>query len=579
MYHQHFGLNRSPFSIEPDPDFLWLGEKHQEGLSVLRYGILENKGFLLLTGDIGTGKTVLIRSLLTSLPSDVTVATIQDPSLALLDFFNILSFELGMASTIDSKADFLVKFKKFVRRVSDSQKSLLVIIDEAQRLTHELLDEVRVLSNIDYDNRKMVNIFFVGQIEFNQMLMDPCNKALRQRISVDYHLVPLNPEETDAYIRHRLKVAGTEKEFFMPEAVHEIFKFSNGTPRLINILCDRGLITGYSRDLDRVSPEMIRECAKELDLSSVAETTDIRSIPQIETPAVIEGRADRTKAFIKPFRIERKWIAASVVSAVAFLLFGVFFIRVLENNRTQGPASTERQNFKIRQAIKADPKDSSPSTRSRVSDGRQGQYLPDRVSEMSPVEVSEKVKKQNGVSERPITVILPQVPESLEKVPFEDFLSKLQPEQPIGIGQSVVEEKTASSGDWTSKSIAAKERRFLFFFKPNSADLEDASYEILRQVSEFLSANLNSEVTVTPHSTQDDRPGLSAKLLRLRATSIRSVLAAHPKFKGKITVIDSYVQGSVENQELAGSGFSRPWAEIRIEPVAKGQGIDLQHAP
>jgi general secretion pathway protein A len=248
MYHQYFGFNRNPFSIEPDPAFLWLGEKHLEGLSVLRYGILENKGFLLLTGDIGTGKTVLIRSLLTSLTGDVTVATIQDPSLTLLDFFNILSHELGMASPIDGKADFLVKFKKFVRRVYDSQKSLLVIIDEAQRLSNELLDEIRVLSNIDYDNRELLNFFFVGQIEFNQMLTDPCNKALRQRITISYHLVPLNHEETDTYIRHRLKVAGTEKELFIPEAVHEIFRFSNGTPRLINILCDRALITGYSRD-------------------------------------------------------------------------------------------------------------------------------------------------------------------------------------------------------------------------------------------------------------------------------------------------------------------------------------------
>ncbi len=297
MYHQHFGLNRSPFSIEPDPDFLWLGEKHQEGLSVLRYGILENKGFLLLTGDIGTGKTVLIRSLLAGLPGDVTAATIQDPSLTLLDFFNILSHELGMASTIDGKADFLVKFKKFVRHVYASQKSLLVIIDEAQRLTHEMLDEIRVLSNIDIDNRKLINIFFVGQIEFNQILTDPCNIALRQRISVSYHLVSLNHEETAAYIRHRLKVAGTEKELFIPEAVHEIFKFSNGTPRLINILCDRALVTGFSRDLNSVSPEMIRECAKELDISSGAEATDSRASLRLKSLLQFKKRP------IKPRRL------------------------------------------------------------------------------------------------------------------------------------------------------------------------------------------------------------------------------------------------------------------------------------
>ena len=338
MYHEHFGLNRSPFSIEPDPDFLWLGEKHQEGLSVLRYGILENKGFLLLTGDVGTGKTVLIRSLLTSLTEDVIAATIPDPSLTVLDFFNILSSELRMASAIDGKADFLIKFKKFVRRVYGSNKRLLIIIDEAQRLTTELLDEIRVLSNIDYDNRKLINIFFVGQIEFNEILAASCNRALRQRITVSYHLAPITREETGAYIRHRLKVAGTEKELFMPEAVHEIFKVSNGTPRLINILCDRALITGYIRELDRVSFEMIRECAKEIDISSGAETTDIRSEPQIDKPAVIEEKAEQTEAFIKPFRMRRKRIpaAAAVVGAVAFLLFGLFFIR--------GPKKIQRRS-------------------------------------------------------------------------------------------------------------------------------------------------------------------------------------------------------------------------------------------
>ncbi|RPI66220.1 MAG: hypothetical protein EHM38_10455, partial [Geobacteraceae bacterium] len=487
MYHQYFGLNRSPFSIEPDPAFLWLGEKHQEGLSVLRYGILENKGFLLLTGDIGTGKTVLMKSLLTSLTGDVTVATIQDPSLTLLDFFNILSYELGMASTIDGKADFLIKFRKFVRRVYDSQKRLLVIIDEAQRLSNGLLDEIRVLANIDYDNRELLNFFFVGQIEFNQMLMDPYNKALRQRISVSYHLVPLNPEETSAYIRHRLKVAGTEKELFMPEVTHEIFKFSNGTPRLINILCDRALITGYSRDLNSVSPEMIRECAKELDIPSGAEAVDFKSGPQIEKHPTIHETADQAEAFINPFRIRRKWIVASVVSAVAFLLLGVFFTRVPENNRAGKPASPESQSSEIRQAIKVDPKDSSPSTITRVVDSRR-QKPPDRGPEKTPVERSGKV------SENLITVPPAQVPEPLEKVPFEALFSTLPPEQPTGLYQSVVVEKTASSGEWTSKSIESRERRFLFFFKPNSTDLEDGSYEILRQVADFLSANPNSEV-------------------------------------------------------------------------------------
>ena len=543
MYNQHFGLNRSPFSIEPDPDFLWLGEKHQEGLSLLRYGILENKGFLLLTGDIGTGKTVLIRSLLTSLTGDITVATIQDPSLTLLDFFSVLSNELGMASTIVGKADFLVKFKKFVRRIYNSQKSLLVIIDEAQRLTNELLDEIRVLSSIDYDNRELVNIFFVGQIEFLEMLLYPWNKALRQRITANYHLVPLNHEETDAYIRHRLKVAGTEKKLFMPEAVHEIFRFSNGTPRLINILCDRALITGYSRNLNRVSPEMVRECSNELDISSAAETTDLKGTPQIEKPPVIQERADKAKAFIKPFGMRLKWLSAAVVGAVAFLFFWNFFIKTPEKNRALWP----------------------DSTRAGMSDSRKSQKATDGGSEMNAVEKPRSGEKQEGSSEKPITMTIYQVPEPLEKVPLEDLLFKISPEQPTSVGQSLVEKKTVPSTELAFKGIESRERRFLVFFKPSSAELEDSSYDILRQLSDYLSANPNSGITLTTSSTQDAHPGLSAKLLELRVTSIRSGLAAQPKFQGKITVIDSYVQRAGEDQEISGSRFSKPWAEIRVE--------------
>ncbi len=230
MYHQHFGLSRSPFNIEPDPDFLWLGETHQEGLSVLQYGIRENKGFVLLTGEAGTGKTVLTKSLLAGLGADVVVATVPDPGLELLDILNFLAHELGMAVTIDGKADFLIKFKKFVRRVYDSNKSLLIIIDEAQRLTDDLLDEIRVLTNIDYNSRRLVNVFFVGQIEFTRILQDPRNRALRQRITVSRHLAPLDRNDTDAYIRHRLKVAGSEKALFLPEAVDAVAGSRRASP-------------------------------------------------------------------------------------------------------------------------------------------------------------------------------------------------------------------------------------------------------------------------------------------------------------------------------------------------------------
>jgi type II secretory pathway predicted ATPase ExeA len=570
MYHQHFGLNRSPFSIEPDPGFLWLGEKHQEGLSVLRYALLENKGFMLLTGDVGTGKTVLIKRLLSDLTDDVTVATIPNPSLTPLDFYTILSHELGMASTVDGKGDFLIKFKKFVRSVCGSQKRLLVIIDEAQRLTNELLDEIRVLSNIDYENCEVVNIFFAGQIEFSQILAAPCNEALRQRITVSYHLVPLSQEETGAYIQHRLKVAGTEKELFMGEAVREIFLCTNGIPRLINILCDRALITGYTQDLKRIDPELIRECARELDFSYSVATPGTKSV-QVEPPSALQEKGDQTKAFTKVSGTGRKWLPAAVAGCIACLIFWVFFSKAPEIE--QAPLLARSQTVAISLPISADPKDASPVAIAMLPDGQHSKKSNEKMRDNYGSESSETVRKQNSGSEKPFELALPQRPEPLEKLAKQDFLDKFPPEQTAGIDRSVTEKSPPVSAEGESKRIVARERRFLLFFKANSVDLEDGSYETLRQVSTYLSANPNSEVVLFSQSTHDDRPGLGPKLLELRVTGVRSVLFAKPNFKGKINVI-SRPQRVGDNQELAGRRLIKPWMEVRVEPRAESQTVE-----
>ena len=222
----------------------------------------------------------------------------------------------------------------------------------------------------------------------------------------------------------------------MPEAVHEIFKISNGTPRLINILCDRALITGYIRELNRVSPETIRECAKELDTSSGDETTDIRIEPQIEKSAAIEEKTDQARRSIKPFIMKRKWIPAAVMGTVVCLLFGVFFIRVPPESKRWSPLQQKSKISKIRQSIRADPKGTAPAL-TRMSDIRQSQNPPDRGLEKSSVGGAEKVKKQIGAFEKPVTATLPQVSEPPEKEPLKDLFSELPPEQPTGIDQSV----------------------------------------------------------------------------------------------------------------------------------------------
>lgn len=264
MYLNHFGFKQKPFQISTDPGFLWLGEKHKEALATLRYGILDNRGFLLLTGDVGTGKTTLIHALVNSLEKNTRVATVPDPDLGLLDFLHFIASAFDMNAAFTSKGEFLIRFREFLIENNRQGKKVLLILDEAQRLSHEQLDEIRVLSNIETQQNKLLNIFFVGQDEFNDTLLENKNRALRQRITINYNIDPLTRAETTEYIRYRLKMAGAENNVFSPAAVSETYCFSKGYPRLINILCDHALLTGYVRGKKTIDSEIVAECTREL---------------------------------------------------------------------------------------------------------------------------------------------------------------------------------------------------------------------------------------------------------------------------------------------------------------------------
>ncbi|MFO7972925.1 MAG: AAA family ATPase [Desulfobacterales bacterium] len=255
--------------MSTDPNFLWLGEKHKEALAMLRYAILENKGILALTGDVGTGKTTLINALIQSLGDDILAATIYDPSLGVLGFFNIVSNAFDMERTFDGKGEFLITFKRFLKEVRAQNKKALLIIDEAQRINNELIEEIRLLSNLEHEYVQLLNIFFVGQDEFIDILEEYKNRALRHRIALSYHIEPLTLSETESYIRHRLKIAGAKSHIFSSDAVQDIFSFSNGYPRLINIICDHALLSGYVREVLIITADIINECKEELRISSL----------------------------------------------------------------------------------------------------------------------------------------------------------------------------------------------------------------------------------------------------------------------------------------------------------------------
>lgn len=307
MYLSFYHLKHKPFQISTDPRFLWLGEKHEEALATLRYGVLDNKGFLLLTGDVGTGKTTLLNALIRTLDKNTYVAFLRDPALQQLDFFQYVAHAFGMKiDNINTKVAFLIQFEKFLQDAYTKKRKVLLIIDEAQRMNQELLEEVRLLSNIEREESKLLNIFFVGQIEFNDIIHHPENRAIRQRITVNYNIESLSEEETRKYIKHRLEIASSKEDigFFTPvhkkesgeyvrqglrlplpevreeiftqDAIKEIHSFSMGYPRLINIICDRALLTGFVEEAKSITLKHIKECVRELEIPHDKEKIVVR---------------------------------------------------------------------------------------------------------------------------------------------------------------------------------------------------------------------------------------------------------------------------------------------------------------
>lgn len=328
MYLSFYHLKHKPFQISTDPRFLWLGEKHEEALATLRYGVLDNKGFLLLTGDVGTGKTTLINALLKSLGDNILAATLRDPDLKPMDFYNYTAHAFGMPGKFSSKGTFLIEFERFLHDADIAEKTVLLIIDEAQRINQKLLEEIRLLSNIEKEDKKLLNIFFVGQIEFNEILLRPENRAIRQRITVNYNIEPLTNKETGEYIQYRLKIAGTEEHIFEEEALNTIFSFSHGYPRLINIICDRSLLTGFVEEAQIITAEHVRECIKELTIpqfitqnTSFPENESTHSSDEQTSISLIRANAKNKIFFPKKQPLSATFIGIMIAASCLFFVF------------------------------------------------------------------------------------------------------------------------------------------------------------------------------------------------------------------------------------------------------------------
>jgi general secretion pathway protein A len=267
MYTSFFGLQEKPFAITPDPRYLYLSERHAEALAHLLYGINEAGGFIQLTGEVGTGKTTVIRSLLEQLPGHADVALILNPRVTPAEFLLTICEELHVAVPEPGRGSTKVLMDLLGRHLLDTHargRRVVLIVDEAQNLSTQTLEQVRLLTNLETATTKLLQIILIGQPELRELLDKPELRQLAQRITGRYHLNPLSAEESAAYVKHRMRVAGATAEVFTPAALREIHRLSGGVPRIINVVCDRALLGAFTQEDHRVGGALVRQAASEV---------------------------------------------------------------------------------------------------------------------------------------------------------------------------------------------------------------------------------------------------------------------------------------------------------------------------
>jgi general secretion pathway protein A len=266
MYQQFYGFYESPFNITPDPRFLFFSGRHQEAFDHLVFGIRERKGFIQITGEVGTGKTTLCRALLEELGDGYRTALILNPCMTGPQLLRSVLAEFGLSASRNDRVVWLETLNRFLLEQVEEEHNVVLLIDEAQDLSVELMEQVRLLSNLETDRQKLLQIVLIGQPELRRMLDDRGLRQLRQRITVRYHLTPLNLTETEQYIWHRLRVAGANgRPTFSRSALRRIHRYSEGVPRLINAVCDKALLCGYVEGEDHLTARHLRRAIKELE--------------------------------------------------------------------------------------------------------------------------------------------------------------------------------------------------------------------------------------------------------------------------------------------------------------------------
>jgi len=545
MYLAHYELKEKPFKISTDPKYIWLGENHREGISVLEYGVLDNKGFLLITGDVGTGKTTLINVLLERLGNDMIVANITNPVLEQLDFFNIVAHEFKSDITFDSKGAFLSYFNRFLNDCYSKNKKVILIIDEAHRLDQELLEQIRLLSNIERPDTKLLNIFFVGQNEFIDIISNTENRALKQRISINYHLDPLKETEVGEYILHRLNVAGHKKNIFNERAIGEIFYFSKGYPRLINIICDNALLTGYIKEVKIIDEKIIKECADEL-LLPIERNDHNNKEPEITEKTLPEFVIEPTRKFSgRKF----KYIATSVLSLIilGFLFYpgnlGGHIVNIKKYFTPDLSKQAKLTSINIPQLAITKQK-INPA----VQDSGNSPNTPLPLTDLTS-------KNYDAYRQAEKDIIAPKKSDKISNLSATQDLNQEEQVNKMGKPQNVL------------KPGFTPDQKKIIKFGYDSNDLSDEAVEILEQTSEFIIQHPNTEVIIEGYTDSYGNYRYNKKLSNSRANIVKSFFVGRGISPSKVKTFGMGQKSPIGSNKTKKGRIRNRRVEIKLNTI------------
>jgi general secretion pathway protein A len=519
MYLSFYELNKKPFQISVDPMFLWMGEKHKEALAMLRYGIIDNRGFIMLTGDVGTGKTTLINTLIESLGPDVIVANITNPGLKRVEFINHLSSAFGLGKTYREKGTFLLDFRDFLEKCYRNGKQVLLIIDEAQRIGQDMFEEIRLLSNIEHQDAKLLNIFFIGQDELNEVLERYENRALRQRMTLRYKLHPLSEKEIEQFIEHRLEVAGTWKKIFTPYAVQEIYRRTKGYPRLINILCDHAMLSGYVAGKKTIDAEIVKECSNELNL--LKDTTQYR-IPASKLGALF---AVFKKTNQRPTKFPKSVSLYSVGIFLILLLFVFIFLPTKSGLSFYNFIGHQEKQENISVIAKSEKSTEYDSTTSQMT-FKVKKENSDNIKTASVDKFINSEDIQNKISNTggepasipsgdPIILFA----SSLDHPEYQPLN---EPQSKDSVGPLADIESDISS----SQQLSEAERHYNIAFKFDSNEISDDGFNRLDSTVEHMNIFPGINLTIKGHTDVSGPAAYNNVLSKFRADIVKNYLVA-----------------------------------------------------